>query len=74
MSTRLTPEVVNADHLYAAIQAIIHSNGPKGTTDTEIKRQLGQRYPAVLRANRDELLRLGINAFIEKRNRPSAAA
>jgi hypothetical protein len=57
------------DQLYAAIQAILHSNRSKGTADTEIKRQLSQRYPAVLRANRDQLLRLGINAFIEQRHR-----
>jgi hypothetical protein len=64
----------NQDQLYAAIQAILHSHGSKGTADRDLLRQLGQSYPQVLRANRDELLRLGINVFIEKRNRQSAAA
>jgi len=64
----------NEDQLYAAIQEIIHSRSPKGIGDTELQQQLGKRYPAVLRANRDELLRLGINAFIEQRHRHSTAA
>ena len=54
------------DRLYAAFRAILESdiNG-----DAEIVAQLKEKYLDVLQANQDELLRLRLNAFIEKRHR-----